>query len=97
MHACSLRKQEVAYRHLPKLRHCCWVHAECLHGVKEQELAEGGTTYPSPLGMAASWDESLVFKIGSQVSFTRFVIMMLCKFALLGSTCSQDVTLTSCH
>lgn len=41
--------------------------AECLHGVKEDQHGEGGTIYPSPLGVAASWDEALVHKIGGQV------------------------------
>jgi beta-glucosidase-like glycosyl hydrolase len=41
--------------------------AECLHGAKEDEHGEGGTIYPSPLGLAATWDKALVHQIGSQV------------------------------
>jgi beta-glucosidase-like glycosyl hydrolase len=41
--------------------------AECLHGAKEDEHREGGTIYPSPLGLAATWDQALVHQIGSQV------------------------------
>lgn len=40
---------------------------ECLHGAQEHEHGEGGTIYPSPLGLAATWDQALVYQIGSQV------------------------------